>query len=212
MPKTPKKPRAGGRHAATPRQKPVSRRTQKTPPSPAPWLLLGMLLGASIMYAVMTLSSIPFLSHSNRIEANHPRTASQKEDAIETHFVFDYPDKLTEELPVYDSEIPAPEPQAPATTPTVPSITKKDEKPPENTPINMVIQVGSFKNFSDADKMKARLAMLGIVADIQRVYLDRNNPWYRVRVERISNLRDLDTIRKRLKKNDINHFVFKVVR
>ncbi|PJF33240.1 MAG: hypothetical protein CUN57_02690, partial [Phototrophicales bacterium] len=127
----------------------------------------------------MTLSAIPILNHTHQSKADS--TAQQEKDPVETHFVFDYPDKLTEEIPVYDSEIPVPESQASTSPPKVPNKTANIEKSYAEKPINMVIQVGSFKNFSDADKMKARLAMLGIVADIQRVYLDRNNPWYRVR-------------------------------
>lgn len=74
----------------------------------------------------------------------------------------------------------------------------------------MIIQVGSFRNFQDADRMKARLAFIGIQAGIQRVRLDRNAQWHRVRITRFKNLSDFAQTRKRLKENNINYFVFKV--
>lgn len=44
-----------------------------------------------------------------------------------------------------------------------------------------ILQAGSFRNRSDADKLKARLALLGFEASIQSVTVNRED-WYRVRV------------------------------
>jgi cell division protein FtsN len=45
-----------------------------------------------------------------------------------------------------------------------------------------VLQVGSFKEFGDADRVKADLALKGVTAGIQTVTINGNERWYRVRV------------------------------
>ncbi|MGH8522431.1 MAG: SPOR domain-containing protein, partial [Gammaproteobacteria bacterium] len=51
--------------------------------------------------------------------------------------------------------------------PPLPAPQSKPQQGPPDTPY--LIQVGSFQRFQEADKMKARLALIGIFADIQRV-------------------------------------------
>ncbi len=36
-----------------------------------------------------------------------------------------------------------------------------------------ILQMGSFRKFADADRMKARLALIGIEAEIQRVSINK---------------------------------------
>ena len=44
--------------------------------------------------------------------------------------------------------------------------------PPVTVPGTYVVQAGAFPDFAEADKVKARLALLGIVAEIQTAEAD----------------------------------------
>jgi cell division septation protein DedD len=61
-----------------------------------------------------------------------------------------------------------------------------------------VLQVGSFQKFQEADRVKASLALQGIVADIQRVVINGRDVWYRVRVGPFTDPAELNAMRSRL--------------
>ena len=66
-----------------------------------------------------------------------------------------------------------------------------------------VLQVGSFRDFSSADQVKAELALLGIFADIQRVLLNEQDVRHRVRLGPFKNIDEMRDIRRRLQDNQI---------
>lgn len=66
-----------------------------------------------------------------------------------------------------------------------------------------VLQVGSFQNIGDAEKLKANLAFLGISANIQHVTVN-NQAWHRVRTGPYRNRQQLYKNQKLLKQNDID--------
>lgn len=65
-----------------------------------------------------------------------------------------------------------------------------------------VLQVGSFQNQADAEKLKANLAFLGLQAGIQKVVVNRQS-WHRVRTGPYHDKQQLYKSQKLLKKNDI---------
>ena len=71
-----------------------------------------------------------------------------------------------------------------------------------------LLQVGSFRSASDADQLKARLALLGVVAQVQTVTVN-DTTWHRVRVGPLSGARQADEMRGRLADNDIDSLVMK---
>jgi cell division protein FtsN len=72
------------------------------------------------------------------------------------------------------------------------------------------IQAGAFQKASDADTLKARLALAGMEAQIQTATLPDNSIWHRVRLGPYSNPQDLDQARAALKENRIDNAVIKV--
>ncbi len=72
-----------------------------------------------------------------------------------------------------------------------------------------VIQAGSFQEFSDADRRKAELALLGLESAIQKVSIDKRN-WYRVRIGPYINLKTLNTTRQRLRDGSIDALVIRI--
>ena len=88
-------------------------------------------------------------------------------------------------------------------------IPESETRPPVNTSkkINSankqyVLQVGSFQNLNDAEKLKANLAFLGLEANIQHVTVNRQ-AWHRVRTGPYRDKRQLYKNQKLLKRNNI---------
>lgn len=73
-----------------------------------------------------------------------------------------------------------------------------------------VLQVASFQRFEDADKVKARLALNGITADIQRVVINGKDTWYRVRVGPLRDPRTVETMRARLQQAGMDYMLLKL--
>jgi len=71
-----------------------------------------------------------------------------------------------------------------------------------------VLQVGSFQNPDDADGLKARLAMLGIVSGIQTVTVN-DATWHRVRIGPYESAREIERLKRQLQDNNINSRVFR---
>lgn len=73
---------------------------------------------------------------------------------------------------------------------------------------SFILQVGSFRNAADADQMKARLALLGSVANIQQVNVD-GQTWHRVRLGPVQGARAANDLRRQLQSNNIDVLVLK---
>ena len=72
------------------------------------------------------------------------------------------------------------------------------------------LQAGAFQRASDADNLKARLALAGLEAQIQTATLPDNSVWHRVRLGPYTNAQDLDKAREQLKQDKIEAAVIKV--
>lgn len=73
---------------------------------------------------------------------------------------------------------------------------------------SFVLQAGSFRNAGDAEQMKARLALLGSVANIQTVTVN-DETWHRVRLGPFEGARKADEMRRLLDDNNIDTLVLK---
>lgn len=71
-----------------------------------------------------------------------------------------------------------------------------------------LLQVGSFREKSDAEQLKAKMALLGIVARVQTVTVN-GTTWHRVRAGPVSGARQADELRSRLASNGIESLVMK---
>ena len=73
-----------------------------------------------------------------------------------------------------------------------------------------VLQVGSFRDFSSADQVKAELALLGIFADIQRVMLNGQDVRHRVRLGPYKSIDEMKEISSRLEDNQIEFMLLEL--
>ena len=67
-----------------------------------------------------------------------------------------------------------------------------------------ILQSGSFSNADDAEKLKARLAMLGVEASIQTVTIPDKGVWHRVRSGPYKNASEMSSARILLKQNGVD--------
>lgn len=66
------------------------------------------------------------------------------------------------------------------------------------------LQAGSFSSAEDADKLKARLAMMGVEAYIQTATIPERGVWHRVRVGPYTNAEEMNHARNLLKDNNVD--------
>jgi|KBSMisStandDraft_5_1062788.scaffolds.fasta_scaffold00945_13 cell division protein FtsN len=92
------------------------------------------------------------------------------------------------------------------------AVTDKEFKRPSPAVAKEVyfLQVAAFQNPSDADNLKARLALAGIEAQIQTATLPDGHVWHRVRVGPFSNRDELSKSRVALKENKLEANLIKV--
>ncbi len=103
-------------------------------------------------------------------------------------------------LPQY--EVVVPEVETPANGGRVAS-TKPVEEPG-----SYVLQVASFRAFADADRLQAKLALLGIESRVQRVTID-DDVFHRVRVGPITDLNELNRVRRQLRDAGLESMLMK---
>jgi len=72
-----------------------------------------------------------------------------------------------------------------------------------------VLQVGSYRNEADADRVRAQLALQGVTARVQRVAVDAD-VWHRVRIGPITNLDELNKVRRQLRAAEVDALVIRV--
>ncbi len=85
---------------------------------------------------------------------------------------------------------------------------RRDAREPEREVT--YLQAGAFQKSSDADNLKARLALAGLEAQIQTATLADNSVWHRVRLGPYATSAELDRARAVLRENKIEPSVIKV--
>jgi cell division protein FtsN len=80
---------------------------------------------------------------------------------------------------------------------------------PETRSGTYVLQAGSYRNFADADRVRAKLALQGIESKVQKVTVD-SDTWHRIRIGPISKLDELNRMRQIMRKADVDVLVIRV--
>ncbi len=98
----------------------------------------------------------------------------------------------------------------PTPTPHFSEITQKNEEKPTDVRSHekYFLQAGSFKETADAENLRARLALLGIVSSVQTADLSEKGIWHRVRVGPFTQRSEVDKVQSSLQANGIEiHFI-----
>jgi cell division protein FtsN len=168
------------------------------------WLLSGVVLGLLLSGIVLYKDWLPVLRKGDGPEPN-PQAAAPKagdagvaaEPAKPEKPKYDFYSVLPEmEVVVPEAEIEAP----------------KDE-PAVNADgaARYLLQAGSFKSKDDAEEMKARLALLGLRANVASVEIN-GTTWHRVRVGPFVSTQDLAEARTTLAGAGISAIALKETR
>ncbi|WP_049723504.1 SPOR domain-containing protein [Gilvimarinus polysaccharolyticus] len=183
-----------------------ARKKRPTPKRQAPrsqipwwvWLFIGSMLGAFIMFLVYLWNVAP--------NQQPPKAAATTQTPTE-------PKPKAEKEPDAQAELPKPrfdfykllqeeEVIVPATEPN-----RRDNDTPPATPVKYLLQVGSFRNPDDADKLRAQLILLNLGARTESVTINNNERWHRVVVGPFDNQRKLSKARSTLVTNQYNALV-----
>jgi cell division protein FtsN len=161
------------------------------------WLIIGILVAVIVMKgAPKVWQRIQHRLHPESMQTTKiPAKSPSKAPAASTapHFSF-Y--KL---LPSFQVVIPSQDKE-----------TRSGDVPgPVSQPGTYILQVGSFQDYAEADKLKANLALLGIESSIQQVKVNNGSTWNRVRIGPINNLSQLNAMRAQLAQHHIEPLVIK---
>lgn len=166
-------------------------------------MLTGLLIGLGLAYYLWSKGYIP-QPQVDSVTAEDSSAQSNPVDVEEVAPAGDEPRKSP-----YDFFTVLPEMEVVVPEQELTAQSRPQEAPAAQTDTgSYLLQVGSFRDGSDAEQLKARLALLGITAKIQRVTVN-DVTWHRVRVGPVSGVRQADEMRNRLSGNGIESLVMK---
>lgn len=183
----------------------------KSTSTPVPgwvWMATGLFIGLFVAFLVHLKDNYPALSlpAAENIQKKSGRDTREVRKDNSDNVVpapktqFDFYTILPEmEIAVPDSEI---------------SGSSTDKNPAFKHDSQFILQAGSFKQLAQADQMKASLALLGAQAKIQSVTIDNDNngatTWHRVRLGPYDSFSEMNRIRSRLRRNNIEALLLKL--
>jgi len=102
----------------------------------------------------------------------------------------------------------------PETETVLPDRTATKSKPPKTAKaeegVSYILQAGSFAGFEEADQLKAKLALSGLVAHIQKISIEGKGEYHRVRLGPYGNIDQLDATAQQLQKMGVKAIRLKV--
>lgn len=158
-------------------------------------LFIGLVTGLGVglaFYFFDPRTPPPAGSAATGAEPASARDASGEEPA--DNFTF------YQTLPNFEVVVPEREAAVRRDAPTAPAVDRAG---------SYVLQVGSYRRFEEADRVRAQLALQGIESKVQRVSVD-NDTWHRVRVGPITDLKELNRVRARLREAEMDLLVIRV--
>jgi cell division protein FtsN len=114
------------------------------------------------------------------------------------------PPEPEEEAAAADSASPPPPAQPPTQT------VKAAPKAPSGDGTAYLLQVGSFKSSADAERLKAKLALLGMSSSIQKVTINGKDTYHRVRAGPYRGRDALNQARALLARNGLESMAIKL--
>ena len=161
------------------------------------WLLAGVGLGLAVSGLALYRDWLPALRNANvpqpnpaatAPQAGEPDVAAESARAAEAKPKYDFYSVLPEmEVVIPDSEV-----QQQAQAPDAAAAGAQ----------RLLLQAGSFRSASDAEAMKAKLALMGLRAPVVTVTIN-DATWHRVRVGPYLSARELDDAKRTLETNGI---------
>ncbi|RME34808.1 MAG: SPOR domain-containing protein [Gammaproteobacteria bacterium] len=159
--------------------------------------LSGLCLGLLVAFFIYLNDIHPAKDKEGVTISGEPRDSGTGNAAPAPRPRFDFYTILPErEVKVPEWELTGEKEQSPATTTPAPS--------------SYILQVGSFQRYAEADRVKAKLALLGIQASIQKVVINGQDVWYRVRVGPFRSSEELNRTRRKLAGNGMDFILLRI--
>ena len=168
------------------------------------WLIGGILIGLGVAVVLMARGYLPEIRQHLPTVDSQPAAPGASAPAGE---------EIAEpKKPRYDFFTVLPEMEV-----VVPEqeLSRKADKsgpqasvPEDDASDSYILQAGSFRNASDAEQLKAQLALLGSVASVQEVTVN-GQTWHRVRIGPFRGAREANEMRRMLADNQIETLVMK---
>ncbi|VAW80546.1 hypothetical protein MNBD_GAMMA13-589 [hydrothermal vent metagenome] len=176
-----------------------TRRSQRTTAQKSPpwvWAVVGLLAGLFVAFLVFLQMQPDVIRQAEKIVATDVPTKSTPIPPPPKPR-FDFYNLLPEmEVIVADEEIKG--------VPSEAGIKRVQQ------PGTYLLQAGSFRSASQADQLRAQLALLGLETSIQMVSINSKQSWHRVRVGPYHNLKGLNQARSLLKRNGIDAILIRL--
>ncbi|MGB0359895.1 MAG: SPOR domain-containing protein [Endozoicomonas sp.] len=167
------------------------------------WLLTGLLIGVFVAFLAGLMPS-----------AKDVRTVAEQ--------IASTPDKSKKvNQPVFDFYTLLPESKVaiPAVTPeplrkSIEEKVKKSKTGAKTANLTQsgkyLLQAGSFRNISDAERLRARLLLEGLSPKIEKVNVSGGETWHRVQIGPFSNSSDIKNAQKVLASQNINSLLLQL--
>lgn len=197
-----------------------SRRRQKKSPNMLwRWLLVAVLIVAFVMALNMIGKMVPeLIADKPEIEKPQPEDKVKQEVAIKAQTPAEStkkePEATAAEQPV-EPEEPRYDfytilPQAEVVVPDYEIKTRvREELVGKTKATKYIMQAGSFREGAEADRHKAKLALLGIESRVEKAKVG-NVIWHRVKIGPYDNPSSVSTIKELLQKNGIGVIVTEI--
>lgn len=179
-----------------PRAQAQRNKPPQSEPKPWAWFIAGFFLGAFLMFMLYLGGILPEVEGAKTTAETTEQTktakSSQDKPARKSHFDF-Y--TLLPENEVMAPDVPEYDPDDAART----SATR------------YMLQAGSFRRLTDADRLRARLILMGLNASIEKVSIANGEAWHRVQVGPFESRRDVKRAKAKLAGEGIESMVLKTL-
>jgi len=181
-----------------------SRKKSRSSGSCTIWFFGGLVAGAFVV-GLLWLKMGGNLGTATVPGVSKPRVSASKPERETPKPTFEFYTILPEmEVVIPDEELMAPEAS------DTPSARIETQAPSVQDGTSYILQMGSFRKFEDADRMKAKLALIGIETEIQKVSINNRDTFHRVRSGPYQSQTQLNAARKLAKENNIATLVIKL--
>ncbi|MCB1761562.1 MAG: SPOR domain-containing protein [Gammaproteobacteria bacterium] len=173
------------------------------------WFIVGLLAG--LFFSGLAWLKLLPAERQGAVEPSARRAPAKEEREVRGES--DTPPK-----PVYEfytilpeMEVVVPEPEPVPEPGAAPKSAANIESPREIQSLSerYMLQMGSFRKYADADRLKASLALVGIQAEIQKVKIDNGETFHRVRAGPYTQEK-VKLLNAKLKQNRINSLMIKL--
>ncbi|MGD9164634.1 MAG: SPOR domain-containing protein [Chromatiales bacterium] len=169
------------------------------------WFFGGAIVGAFVV-GLLWLKLGADLGSGQIPGMSQPKSSPSKSKSDTPKPTFEFYTILPEmEVVIPDEELMAPEPPESRSSARV-----EAPAPVQTQETAYILQMGSFRKYQDADRMKAKLALIGIEAEIQKVSINNRDTFHRVRSGPYRGQRQLNAVRNLAKENNIATLVIKL--